>query len=293
MSTAEVSTTAELDQISDGLDALENQAITQNRRHIDWVAILAPLAVVAALIGIWQLVYLSGIKDPWVLPSPASVWSTLWQSIRSGEAWSAIWVSLHRGLIGFAVSVVIGTVLGLLIGQFAVLRKGFRPLLSAMQSLPSVAWVPFAIVVFQLSPATIYLVVLLGAVPSIANGLIGGLDQTPPLLRRAGTVLGANRLEMIRYVLLPAALPTYVSGLKQGWAFAWRSLMAAELVANAPSLGSGLGQMLENGSTQSDMPTVIAAIALILVVGIVIDLLIFAPLERRVLRARGLTPAGL
>jgi NitT/TauT family transport system permease protein len=151
-----------------------------------------------------------------------------------------------------------------------------------------VAWVPAAVVWFGLTDATIYAVVLLGAVPSVANGLLAGVDQVPPLYLRAGRVLGATGAARVRHVLLPAALPGYLAGLKQGWAFSWRSLMAAELIASSPELGLGLGQLLENARSYQDMALVLATIGEILVVGVAVDLLLFAPLERRVLRSRGL-----
>ncbi|MFF8259182.1 ABC transporter permease, partial [Streptomyces virginiae] len=128
----------------------------------------------------------------------------------------------------------------------------------------------------------------LGAVPSIANGLVSGIDQIPPLFLRAGRTLGATGLKGVWHVVVPASLPGYLAGLKQGWAFSWRSLMAAEIIASSPDLGLGLGQLLENGRNNIDLPGVFLAIILILVVGIAIDLLIFSPLERYVLRSRGL-----
>jgi NitT/TauT family transport system permease protein len=126
-------------------------------------------------------------------------------------------------------------------------------------------------------------------VPSIANGLLTGMRQVPPLYDRVGRVLGLNAVGRIRHVLLPAALPGYLGGLRQGWAFAWRSLMAAELITYSPSLGRGLGQLLDIGRELSQMSLVITSIALILFVGVAIELLVFAPIERRVLSARGLT----
>ena len=187
------------------------------------------------------------------------------------------------------MSVAIGTVVGLAVARIRPLRSAVAPLLSGLQSLPSVAWVPAAILWFGITPSSIYFVVLLGSVPSIANGLISGIAQIPPILPRVGKVLGAGRLAGARHILLPAALPGYLAGLKQGWAFSWRSLMAAELIANSPQLGQGLGQYLEDGRSLNDMPTVMAAIILILIVGIGIDLLVFRPLERYVLHSRGLT----
>jgi NitT/TauT family transport system permease protein len=111
----------------------------------------------------------------------------------------------------------------------------------------------------------------------------------PPLLDKVGRVLGLGTVGRIRHVLLPAALPGYLAGLKQGWAFSWRSLMAAELITYSPALGIGLGQLLNIGRELNAMDLVITSIFVILVVGVAIELLIFAPLERRVLRTRGLT----
>jgi NitT/TauT family transport system permease protein len=151
-----------------------------------------------------------------------------------------------------------------------------------------VAWVPAAIIFFGIGNAAIFAVVLLGAVPSIANGMVSGISQVPPLYSRVGRVLGARGLATARHVLLPAALPGYVGGLRQGWAFSWRSLMAAELIVKSPELGTGLGQLLDDGRFQQDMSLVFAGILGILVVGIAVELMLFAPLERRVLRRRGL-----
>ena len=207
---------------------------------------------------------------------------------RTGSVWSILWTSISRAFIGFAVALVIATPLGLLVAKVRVVRSAIGPLLSGLQSLPSVAWVPAAVLWFGLTDATIYFVVLAGSIPSIANGLVAGIDQIPPILPRVGQVLGARGLAGARHILLPAALPGYLAGCKQGWAFSWRSLMAAEIIAAGPLLGFGLGAYLKQGSDFNDMPSVIAAIFLILIVGIGIELLVFRPVERRVLRARGL-----
>jgi NitT/TauT family transport system permease protein len=169
-----------------------------------------------------------------------------------------------------------------------VVRAAIGPILTGLQSLPSVAWVPAAVLWFGLTDQTIYFVVLLGAVPSIANGLVSGVDQVPPLLPRVGHAMGANRIQSATLIMLPAAMPGFLAGLKQGWAFSWRSLMAAEIIATSPSLGFGLGAYLNQGQALSDMASVMAAIILILIVGIGIELLVFRPAERRILQARGL-----
>ena len=252
-------------------------------------SVLPPIVFLAVLVGVWQLAYEAGVKPPYALPSPAKVGEVFWGTVRDGRALEAIWTSLSRGAIGFAMSLVFGTVLGLAMWWSRWLRAAVGPIVSGLQSLPSVAWVPAAIIWFGLSNVAIYTVVLLGAVPSIANGLLGGMKQVPPLFDRVGRVLGLSSLARTRYVLLPAALPGYLGGLRQGWAFAWRSLMAAELITYSPALGQGLGQLLNLGRELSQMSLVITSIMLILVVGVAIELLLFAPLERRVLNRRGLT----
>ncbi|MGH3827932.1 MAG: ABC transporter permease [Pseudonocardiaceae bacterium] len=276
-----------------GLDALETPVLPPRpgpgavfRRSV-----LPPLVAVAAFVGLWQLACTAGLKPSYALPSPREVLATLSQTVRDGRAADAISISVSRGALGFLASVAVGTALGLAMWRSRWLRAALGPFVSGLQSLPSVAWVPAAIIWFGLSDAAIYAVVLLGAVPSVANGLLAGFDQVPPLLDKVGRVLGLGTAGRIRHVLLPAALPGYLAGLKQGWAFSWRSLMAAELITYSPALGIGLGQQLNIGRELNAMDLVIASIFLILVVGIAIELLVFAPLERRVLRARGLTAA--
>ena len=172
-----------------------------------------------------------------------------------------------------------------------LLRAAIQPILSGLQSLPSVAWVPIGIMWFGITDATIYTVVLLGAIPSVAIGLIDGIDQIPPIYTRVGRNLGARGLTSARYVLFPAVLPGYVSGLKQGWAFSWRSLMAAELIAVSPHLGPGVGQVMAEASDNNDMAMAFGTLIIILIIGIGINAVFFAPLERHLLRSRGLARA--
>lgn len=272
-----------------GLDALESTVVARQPWLRTVVAkAFPPVVAIVIVLGLWQLAYHFELKPHYLLPSPVDVGRSLQQKWLEGTLLSFVWTSISRGALGFLASVVLGTVLGLIVAQVKAVRAAIGPILSGLQSLPSVAWVPAAIIWFGLSDATIYAVVLLGAVPSIANGLVAGVDQISPLYLRAGRTIGATGLAGVRHVLLPAALPGYLAGLKQGWAFSWRSLMAAELIVNAPDLGTGLGQLLEQGRELQDMSWVLAAILLILIVGIGIELLIFAPIERRVLRSRGL-----
>ncbi|HET6258923.1 MAG TPA: ABC transporter permease [Pseudonocardia sp.] len=275
-----------------GLDALDSP--TEARKPVLRRVLatgLPPLIALVLFLGAWQAVWASAMYPEYQLPAPLTVWQEFAGTVADGRIWQILWISLHRAVLGFLASVVIATPLGLLIAKVPVVRAAIGPLLAGMQSLPSVAWVPAAVLWFGLTDTTIYFVVLLGAIPSIANGLVAGIDQVPPILPRVGQVMGAGRIDSARLILLPAALPGYIAGCKQGWAFSWRSLMAAEIIATSPQLGIGLGAYLKEGSDFNSMPGVIAAILLILLVGVGIELLAFRPLERRVLRARGLAAA--
>lgn len=274
----------------EGLDKLQTDAGQQKNLKKTLVRIVAPLAAVVVLIAIWQVYVLLSGKRADVVPGPLDVAGTFGQLWAQGTLQEAVWTSVQRGLIGFGVSAIIGTALGLLLAQVRPLRTAFGPLISGLQVLPSVAWVPAAIIWFGLSDGTVYFVLLMGAIPSIINGLISGVDQVPPQFRSMGTVLGASKTELSLRIILPAALPGYLSGLKQGWAFSWRSLMAAEIIAIGGTLGFGLGSLLQRGRDLSDMGMVMAAILVILFVGIVVELAVFAPIERKLLRGRGLLP---
>jgi NitT/TauT family transport system permease protein len=272
-----------------GLDALDTPTTTTRpwwRRALSTG--LPPLVALVLFLLVWQLVWASAITDEYKVPAPAEVWHAFAKVVDDGSVFSILWTSVSRAFIGFAVGLVVATPLGLLVAKVRVVRAAIGPLLQGLQSLPSVAWVPAAVLWFGLTDATIYFVVLAGSIPSIANGLVAGIDQIPPILPRVGQVLGARGLTSARHILLPAALPGYLAGCKQGWAFSWRSLMAAEIIAAGPLLGFGLGAYLKQGSDFNDMPSVVAAIFLILIVGIGIELLVFRPVERRVLHARGL-----
>lgn len=275
-----------------GLDALDTHKVQKvSRLGQLWSAIWPPLLFAIFLLVLWQVLYNAHLAKPYKFPSPNAVLDAFQEEWKRGDLQEAVGNSVRRGGLGFLASLAIGTPLGLLVGRVRMVRRAIGPILSGLQSLPSVAWVPAAILWFGLGDATIYFVVLLGAVPSIANGMVSGLDQVPPLYLRVGRVLGARGLASARYVLLPAALPGYVGGLRQGWAFSWRSLMAAELISRSPELGLGIGQLLQLSRENSDVPAVIAAIFTILVIGIAIELCLFAPIERRVLRRRGLLSA--
>lgn len=251
-----------------------------------WPPILAILIVLAT----WQGIYLSGWRPPYVLPDPGVVIQRVGEMLTTARFWTALGTTLLRAAAGFAIAVTIGTVIGLLVSRSRILRAAIGSLITGLQTMPSIAWFPFAILIFGLSEQAILFVVILGAAPSIANGIISGIDDVPTALLRTATALGARGFVMYRYIVVPAALPAYLSGLKQGWAFAWRSLMAGELlviIASRPSLGVELQFYREFADTAGLM----AIMIIILALGMLVDGG-FNSISKRVRRKRGLTLAG-
>lgn len=263
---------------------------TASRRVVRTPAVLASVGTkalaIAAVLGIWQLVYLSGWKPSFVLPGPAEVAENLWQQLHEALLWEAIWTTMGRALIGFGLALLIGTVIGAVISRNTVLRRSFGPVITGLQTMPAIAWFPFAIIFFGLHTSAILFVIVIGAAPAVAIGVIAGADHIPPLQLRAAKNLGLRGFGLYRHVILPASLPMFVGGLRQGWAFAWRSLMAGELVVLISDTAS-IGVLLENAQNLSDMPSAIAIMIVILLIGIVIDA-VFNAADQHVRRRWGL-----
>ncbi len=263
--------TSRLDSELAGLDALELAEHGERRRTGRlWAATWPKLAAGALAVLAWQIVVWSGWRPEYVLPPPGPVLAELVDLLGQGDFWKAAGTTVRRALTGYVLAVAIGSMVGTAVARIKPLRSAVGSLITGLQTMPSIAWFPLAIGMFQLTDAAILFVVVLGAAPSVANGLIGGVDHVPPLLLRAGRTLGARGLSLYRHVVLPACLPSFIGGLKQGWAFAWRSLMAGELLvilSNRPSLGAGLDFARE----LSDFPLLIAYMIVILVLGILVD----------------------
>lgn len=251
-----------------------------------WAWIWPKALAIVLVLAVWQLVYWSGWRPEYVFPSPATTLAQLGEMIQTERFWSAMGTTILRAITGFALALVIGTIIGILVARITPLRLAVGSLITGLQTMPSIAWFPFAILVFGLNEQAILFVVILGAAPSIANGVINGIDNVPPAFTRLGKVLGAGPVALYRDVVLPAALPAYVSGLTQGWAFAWRSLMAGELlviIAERPSLGA----QLEFARQFSQSATLLATMLVILILGMVVDGL-FSSVARSLRRRRGL-----
>jgi NitT/TauT family transport system permease protein len=254
-----------------------------------WAATWPKLLAVALFVGAWQVLVWTGWKPEDVLPSPFTVFDHMLHNL--GDLSQAAFVTLKRAVIGFAVAIAVGGLIGIAVARSRILRAGVGSMITGLQTMPSVAWFPLAIVLFSLSPNAILFVIVLGAAPSIANGIIEGIDNVPPILLRAGRVLGAKGLTNLRYVVIPAALPSVVGGLKQGWAFAWRSLMAGELIT---TLGGhpGIAQTLSNAAANADYVGVYEAMIVIFIIGVVVDAVFFGTALRAIRRRYGLVDAA-
>ena len=244
------------------------------------------LAIGIALLA-WELVVLSGWKPTYLLPPPTDVLGRMASDLGTADLWSAIIVTLRRAVWGFGIAVVFGVAMGALVSRFAILRSAVGSLIMGLQTMPSIAWFPLAILLFKLTEEAITFVIVLGAAPSIANGLIHGVDHIPPVLTRAGRAMGAKGIDAYRYVILPAAMPSFVAGLKQGWAFAWRSLMAGELLVVIANKSS-LGQLLQVNRDLVDSEGLLSTMLVILAIGILLDAFVFGTVERRIRAKRGL-----
>jgi NitT/TauT family transport system permease protein len=257
----------------------------QRARASAWGRWSTRLLFYALLVAAWQLLFNSGIWQDFILPSPLEVLNSLVTGFQSGLFLQSILASLGRLVLGYAISLGVGLVLGLLIGRVNLLKETVGSLVLGLQSLPSICWLPLAVLWFGLNDRAIIFVVVMGALFSITLGVESGVRDTSPIYLKAARNLGTRGIALYTQVVFPAAFPTILNGLKQGWSFAWRSLMAGELLYNVVSLGN----LLQNGRDLLDSAQVVGVMLLIIAIGMTIDALIFAPLERLTRSRWGLT----
>ncbi len=231
------------------------------------------------LLLVWEGVTRLRLWSPVLLPAPMKVAGYLQSAASDGTLWTAIWVTLKRLVIGYLIGLAGGIPLGLLTARWRVLHDTIGTLALGLQTLPSVCWVPLALLWFGQSEAAMLFVVVMGTLWSVVIATDTGVQHVPPIYRRAALTMGAKSVSIWLRVILPAALPFIVSGMKQGWAFAWRSLMAAEIFVTILS-GFGLGQLLHYGRELNAMDQVIAVMFVIVLIGLLADKTFFAPAER-------------
>ena len=245
----------------------------------------------AALVAIWAGLVHAAIWSPVLLPSPLSVWEYFVNAVRDGTLLTACDVTLRRLIVGYAIGLAIGLPLGLLTASSKFVEDTIGVLALGLQTLPSVCWVPLALLWFGQTEAAMLFVVIMGTVWSVVIATDTGVRTIPPIFARAARTMGSNRFHKWTRVILPASLPYLVSGMKQGWAFAWRSLMAAEIYVTILT-GFGLGHLLHYGRELNAMDQVIGIMIVIVVIGLLADKILFSPWERFLHRRWGTGRVG-
>ena len=245
------------------------------------------IAFYGALLGLWTILAELKIWPSYLFPTPWGVTEELYNGFQDHSYWIAIVVSMKRVLLGYGVSVALGMILGLGIASNKFLEETMGGLLVSLQSLPSICWWPLALLWFGFNQNAILFIVVMGSLLSVTIAMEDGRKQMPKIYGMAGRNLGARGFQLFWYVLLPASLPYIVTGLKQGWAFAWRSLITAEMLY----VSLGLGQVLMMGRETSNTNAVVAVMLLIIMIGYMVDGLVFKTIEKRLHQRRGLAPA--
>jgi NitT/TauT family transport system permease protein len=275
-----------LDQALAGLDALD-EAERPSRDQLSrrmWRATWPKLAALSLILLVWQFAIWAHWK-PYILQSPATVARQLWELLGTSLFWQACWVTAGQAIVGYVLVLLVGGIVGTAVARVAMLRAGIAALITGMQTMPSVLWYPLGIMVFGVTAKAIILMMILGAAPAVANGFISGIDQVPPGLLRVGRILGARGLSLERHVVLPAAFPSILGGMKQGWAFAWHALMAGEFLILVNPLS--LGGRTVNAVAQGEWAVVVSMMIVIVFIGIMVDVA-FSYVDRSVRRRYGL-----
>ncbi|MFZ2280138.1 MAG: ABC transporter permease [Prosthecobacter sp.] len=249
---------------------------------------LRSFAFFAVVVALWEAASRAGWWSPVLVPSPLSIGQYLWTAALDGTLLAAGMVTMTRLMIGYIIGLLLGIPLGLLTARFRFAEDTIGVLALGLQTLPSVCWVPLSLLWFGQTETAMLFIVIMGTLWAVLLATDHGIRQIPPIYRRAATTMGSSGFHLLWNVLLPASLPHLVSGMKQGWAFAWRSLMAAEIYVTVLT-GFGLGHLLHYGRELQAMDQVAAIMLVILVVGFVADKALFSPWERFLRKRWGLS----
>jgi len=273
-----------------GLDALDGvgRPLRDRLSRRAWRATWPKLVALGLILLVWQSAVWAHRK-PYIFQSPTAVFRQLWEMVGTPLFWQACWATAGQAVVGYALVLLVGGIVGTAVARVAVLRAGIASLITGMQTMPSVLWYPLGIMVFGVDAKAIILMMVLGAAPVVENGFISGIDQVPPGLLRVGGILGARGLALQRHVIRPAAFPSILGGMKQGWAFAWHALMAGEFLVLVNPLS--LGGRTVNAVTQGEWAVVVAMMIVIIFIGIMVDV-VFSSVDRSVRRRYGLIDAA-
>ncbi|GKU25961.1 sulfate ABC transporter permease [Clostridium folliculivorans] len=253
------------------------------------IGVLKKVMFYILLLAIWELVYKLGVDvlaiwKPYTFPSPFEVFRSLFNLVKDNTLFTAIGASMGRLLLGYLLSVVIGLSLGLFIVRFRYIGDNIKALILGLQTLPSICWVPFAILWYGISEQSIIFVIAMGSIFSISIATEGAINNVYPLYIKAAKTMGAKGLKLYINVIIPAALPGIVAGMKQGWSFAWRALMAGEMISSS----KGLGYVLMVGRDVGDISQVVAVMVVIIGLGLLLDKIVFGRIEANIRQKWGL-----
>ncbi len=247
-----------------------------------------PFIVFCILVGIWEWAvrhFDMGI----VLPPPSDVALYIWHGLCDGSLLGAIWVTLKRLILGYSIGIIIGIPFGMLCARLKVFRDTLGLVALGLQALPSVCWVPLAMIWFGQTEEAMLFVVVMGTLWSLILATEHGVNNIPPIYVRAARTMGSKGLHTWVKVILPAAFPNILGGMKQGWAFAWRSLMAAEIYVTILT-GFGLGQLLHYGRELMEMSQVVGVMCVVIIIGLLVDKALFSPWESVLRKRWGIKP---
>ncbi len=246
-------------------------------KTFNWKRLALSVAVFAAILGLWEYLVVAA-EAYFILPPPSDVFEYLWRATCDGTLFEAIFVTLKRLLCGYAIGIAIGIPIGMLCSRFNVFNDTIGFIALGLQALPSVCWVPLAIMWFGQTESSMLFVVVMGTVWSMILATEHGVKNIPTIYLRAASTMGSKGFHTWIHVILPAALPSIVGGMKQGWAFAWRSLMSAEIYVTILT-GFGLGQLLHYGRELFEMSQVVGVMCIVIFIGLLVDKVIFSTLE--------------
>ena len=248
--------------------------------------LISSLIFFTLLLGVWHALVALRVWSPVLLPGPLAVGRYLLESSLDGTLFQAVLVTMRRLLVGYGMGMLLGVPIGLFTARFRMMEDTVGVLALGLQALPSVCWVPLALLWFGQSEGAMFFVVLMGSLWSIIISTDNGVRNVPPIYARAARTMGSRQFHTWTRVILPASLPFMISGMRQGWAFSWRSLMAAEIFVTILT-GFGLGQLLENGRNLHQMDQVVGVMLTIVIVGLLADKIFFSPIERLLHRRWG------
>ena len=251
-------------------------------------SLVVMLLFLATLLAVWQAVAMLKLLPVYSLPGPGAVAARLAELAREGALGAAAVASLQRMVLGFAMSALLGVAVGVAMGMSRTVSACLRSLFLGLQTLPSAAWAPIALLLFGLNDAAIYFVIVASSLPAMSIATADGIARIPPNLLRAARTLGTPPAAMATRVMLPASLPGVVTGLKLGWTLGWHGVVSAELIKSSV----GLGFLLHAGRELNDAAQVIGIMLVTIFLGLLLDRLLFAAVERRVRGRWGFAPVA-